>query len=281
MIDLNDAQESTTRARAAIAVLRTALDILENCSVVAGRADSSEPLATPAAPVVATAPAMVCPDQYAAPTPPPPPPGPLLVSEDPEIEPDGDDAAPDHPEPDPAPVTSLTTTVTLPPAPPASGSPVPPPPPIPAPPGPAVAAELDTRGYPWDARIHAANRAKTIKGAWKNKRGVDPALVASVEGAAGSVTVLPAAAPAAPPAAPVNLPATAPVASSIPAAPGTIGFRELMQKIQTATAAGKLTTEQVNAALATVGLQPLDMPLLVGNPGLIAGLNAAIDERLA
>lgn len=247
-------------------------------------------------PVVTDAGQVTVGDITAAPviTPPPPPPGPPVVGEDPDVEPDADDAAPEQ-------VTSLTTTVSLPPAPPAGGSPMPPPPPVPAPPGPAPVAELDTRGLPWDARIHAANRSKSIKGTWKLKRGITPDLIVAVEAehkpgpisaASAPATGLaaapvppvaqpapPASAPVAPPTA--SVPAAPPSAAGIPPAAGTIGFRELMQKIQTATAAGKLTTEQVNAALATVGLQPLDMPLLVGNPGLIAGLNAAIDERLA
>jgi hypothetical protein len=47
---------------------------------------------------------------------------------------------------------------------------IPPPPP---PPGAAPAApEYDTDGMPWDERIHASTKAKTIKGAWKNRRGV-------------------------------------------------------------------------------------------------------------
>lgn len=271
MIDLNDAQESTARAKAAIAVLRTALDVLENSSVMRPPVDNDRPDEAPA-PAAATS----LPGFTTKPSAPPPPAGPFVGGEDPEIEADTDKAAPEQ-------VTGLTTTVTLPPAPPVSGGAVPPPPPPPPPPGPAVAAELDSRGLPWDARIHAANRARTIKGAWKNKRGVDAGLIASVEGVAGAAPAVAAAGaiPAAPPAAPVSFPAAPPGAPSIPPAAGAIGFRELMQKIQTATAAGKLTTEQVNAALATVGLQPLDMPLLVGNAGLIAGFNAAIDECLA
>jgi hypothetical protein len=54
-----------------------------------------------------------------------------------------------------------------------------------------------------------------------------------------------------------------------------------MMKIQTGTAAGKLTSEQVNAALATVGLTPTDMPQLIGNALYVASVNAAIDKALA
>jgi hypothetical protein len=54
-----------------------------------------------------------------------------------------------------------------------------------------------------------------------------------------------------------------------------------MQKIQQATAAGKLSTDQVNGALAGVGLRPEEMAQLINNAPLIASVNAAIDSCLA
>ena len=214
--------------------------------------------------------------------------------------------------------------------------------PTPAPPGPAVPAELDSRGMPWDARIHASNRSKTIKQEWKRKRGVDENLVTAVEAQnkpkneqpiyqGTTVNLIP------PPgtfAAAVSTPATpAPAMSaaqaeaatfghmaphavsshSIPAAPvspapaltapppppppvvgpsSTVStpiqapttappdFRGLMQKIQAASAAGKLSAEQVNAALAGVGLRPEEMAQLINNAPLIASVNAAVDACL-
>lgn len=41
--------------------------------------------------------------------------------------------------------------------------------------------EVDTRGLPWDTRIHAATRVTKQDGTWRNKRGVDDALVKQVE----------------------------------------------------------------------------------------------------
>lgn len=42
--------------------------------------------------------------------------------------------------------------------------------------------DVDARGMPWDARIHASSRAKLAKtNNWKNKRGVDATLLAKVE----------------------------------------------------------------------------------------------------
>lgn len=207
-------------------------------------------------------------------------------------------------------IASVAAVVTLPAAPPPPAAPpgvgshhVPAA--VPQPPGPAVAAELDSRGLPWDGRIHASNRAQSIKKEWKLKRGVDKNLVAAVEAQnkpgnaptaapAAVATAIPAAtAPAlstamsAPP--PPLPPAPAVPSAALPSAPpvtapapsGVVDFRGLMQKITAATAAGKLSTDQVVAALAGVGLKPEEMTQLIGNAPLIASINAAIDGYLA
>ncbi len=209
------------------------------------------------------------------------------------------------------------------------------PPAVPAPPGPAVPAELDSRGMPWDARIHASNRSKTIKQEWKRKRGVDDNLVAACEAQnkpgnalpphpAGTVVPMSGSqavtalfghmAPAAPPV-PSPPVVSSPLIPAVPASPApamptpppppppangpsstgsaastaavttappvTIDFRGLMQKIQAATAAGKLTADQVQASLAGVGLRPEEMAQLINNAPLIASVNAAIEGCLA
>jgi hypothetical protein len=209
-------------------------------------------------------------------------------------------------------VTALTTSVQLqaPPPPPAAAPPTPVAPVVsagipaaaPVPPGPAVVAELDSRGYPWDGRIHASNRAKKIDGSWKNKRGVDSNLVVACEAQnkpgnapsnaaptptaiAASATVIPVAQSpaAAPPVPTAPPPPPSTVGSAAPAAvaPAAIDFRGLMQKIQAGTAAGKLSTDQVNAALAGVGLKPEEMAQLIGNALYIASINSAIDKCLS
>jgi hypothetical protein len=215
------------------------------------------------------------PVEAAAVAPPPPPPPPVTMAEvvgdsDPEVTFDDEGA-----------VSSLTTSVDVP------GNTAPPPPPTPVPPGPAVAVEYDSRGMPWDSRIHATNRAKKIGGEWKNKRGVSQDLVTACEAQnkpgnapAPTTSAPPAAATAPPP--PPPPPPTAGVA--VPAAAvqsGVIDFRGLMQKIQAASAAGKLSTDQVNAALLGVGLKPEEMAALINNAPLIASVNAAIDKCLS
>jgi len=48
-------------------------------------------------------------------------------------------------------------------------------------PAPTLEVEVDNRGMPWDARIHAATKSKLANGNWKNKRGADKELLAQVE----------------------------------------------------------------------------------------------------
>src|ERR1043165_8322493 len=47
----------------------------------------------------------------------------------------------------------------------------------PAMPNPEGAPDVDSRGLPWDERIHAGTKATNADGSWRNKRGVDKALV--------------------------------------------------------------------------------------------------------
>lgn len=49
-------------------------------------------------------------------------------------------------------------------------------------PTPAGAVEVDSRGFPWDGRIHSSSKAKLAKNdQWKLIRGIDKALVAQIE----------------------------------------------------------------------------------------------------
>jgi len=49
----------------------------------------------------------------------------------------------------------------------------------------------DTRGFPWDPRIHSRTESKTEDGAWKLKRGVSATLVTAVEKELMSHSTLP------------------------------------------------------------------------------------------
>jgi hypothetical protein len=71
-----------------------------------------------------------------------------------------------------------------------------------APTMPASGVELDSKGLPWDERIHASTKSKIASGEWKAKRGInDPSLVQRVEAelrqrVAGAVTLAAPVAPA-------------------------------------------------------------------------------------
>lgn len=120
---------------------------------------------------------------------------------------------------------------------------------------------LDVNGIPWDERIHASTKTKTVDGAWKNKRGVDKGLLASVESELKGATTADIA-PNAIPAGPIvgTVPPTPPAA---PAASSITTFPALM----TAITSRELGPDAVLSAVQSVGLQSL--PLLAAQTDLI------------
>jgi len=84
-------------------------------------------------------------------------------------------------------------------------------------PPPPPGIEVDAMGMPWDARIHSGSRARVADGSWRQKRNLDPNVLAQVEselrqtmglpapasGATSSVTTVPSL-PIAPPVAPIQ-----------------------------------------------------------------------------
>lgn len=46
---------------------------------------------------------------------------------------------------------------------------------------PAASGERDSKGMPWDGRIHASSKAKVADGSWRYKRGVDDKVIAPIE----------------------------------------------------------------------------------------------------
>ena len=88
-------------------------------------------------------------------------------------------------------------------------------PPI-APPPPLGSTELDSNNLPWDARIHAATKAKIADGSWRKKRNLDEALEQSVEAELRSIMGAPV-----PPPAPMPVPPPAPM-PPMPPAPAAV-----------------------------------------------------------
>lgn len=138
-----------------------------------------------------------------------------------------------------------------------------------APMTPASAVELDSKGLPWDDRIHAGTKSKIAKGEWKAKRGVEPALTAQVEAELRARVAAPVAvaqdaaavfnaAPGVPAASTPFVPPAASLAPAAPAAPSVSAdpttFEQLMPRITAAVTAGIMPPTAVGAACAAHGV---------------------------
>lgn len=178
---------------------------------------------------------------------------------------------------------------------------------------PAASGERDSKGMPWDGRIHASSKAKVADGSWRYKRGVDDAVIAPIEaeiratlaapavavgGAAPAfgahpfqqpeqpapVVAPPAAAPvvAAVPAAPVAPVAAAPVAPPPPAAPVAVPvapatamtYETLMAALPPKIVSGELTAAQMQEACEQYGVASI--AALSQRPDLVPFIAAAL-----
>ena len=159
---------------------------------------------------------------------------------------------------------------------------------VPAPP----TSNLDKAGLPWDERIHASSHSLTADGYWRKKRGVEDALVSQVEGELKAVMGLPAPAAQVPPPPPATVEVTAlPVTAEVPAPPATSAvpappaqsdrdaFIKLVTESSAAIVAGRLTQEELAAAVASVNVPSL--PLLSNRPDLVPQVATFIDALLS
>lgn len=145
-----------------------------------------------------------------------------------------------------------------------SEPPVPPPPPVttgetvPPPP------PLDSRGLPWDARIHASSRSQVADGSWRNRKC--PAdqtkeawdqYIAQVEAELKGVMSVPT-------------PTEASAPPPVPPAAAVLTFADLTAKI---TSSG-IAFDRVTEAVGRVGLPAY--PALLNRPDLIPAVHAEI-----
>lgn len=177
--------------------------------------------------------------------------------------------------------------------------PAPPAPPV-SPATPPAGIDVDVKGYPWDGRIHSSSRAKVADGSWRQRRNLDPVVLAAVERELQQTMGLPVttAAPvsplspppavvppapfalsAVPPVPPVSISPT-PLAGAAPSAfpSETAGFPALMTKLTAAFVAKTITQEQILAAVQSVGLPSL--PMLVSRPDLVVPVATALGIAL-
>lgn len=171
----------------------------------------------------------------------------------------------------------------------------------------ANGVDVDSRGLPYDARIHSVNKTKAPSGEWRTRRGISDALVNQVEAelkaaiaAAPPVAVVqvapapvaPVAAPPAPiapvapvPAAPVNVappapqppvaPAPPPPVTPVPLATGDLTFVDLLKKVSERSMTDNAGTQLLaKQALATVGLA--EMQQLIARPDLVMSVARAM-----
>ena len=161
----------------------------------------------------------------------------------------------------------------------------------PVPPPASNGVELDSRGLPWDGRIHASSRAKIADGSWRNRKC--PAeyqkpqwdeFIARTEDELRNAMAIPG--PLVPPAAPTtysekvnqnlqemgsNVPPPVVPPPSAPAAPSAI---TTFAALNVAITSNAIQTAAVTAAVQAVGLQAY--PLLAARPDLIPAVAAIL-----
>lgn len=135
---------------------------------------------------------------------------------------------------------------------------------------PAPGVDLDTKGLPWDDRIHASTKSKIADGSWKMKRGVEDVLVTQVEAELRARVAQPASAPA-PAVAAAPAPFVPPAASLAPAPavaslePAT--FEQIMPRVTAAVIAGRIPQTALGQACAANGLASI--VALQSSPALV------------
>lgn len=90
--------------------------------------------------------------------------------------------------------------------------------------------ELDKNGLPWYGRIHSESKSKNKDGSWRNRRGVDAAVIAQIEAELRAALAAPGVAGNVPPAPPVSGPvvdssasaAIAPAPAPVTPPPGAV-----------------------------------------------------------
>lgn len=185
----------------------------------------------------------------------------------------------------------------------------------PAPPAAPANPHFDSAGLPWDKRIHSSARGKLQDGTWRYARGVDKALIATVEAELRAVQAIPAPVAPAPAddgsltgdfmrheqAAPTGWPfgtvtpeaqdaaavvqdvAPAPIVPLPPVVPPAptalpMTFAQLMQHVTPLLVSGKLTQPVLQQAVEKCGLPHL--AALGARPDLVETVRTAIDEAV-
>jgi hypothetical protein len=149
-----------------------------------------------------------------------------------------------------------------------------------------VEKELDSRGFPWDNRIHAATKTKNSDGTWRYMRGAQKSRIEKVEdeliesgNCLSSELVREESETIAP------LPPSIPKPPSLPLYPTInqpineeVTFQSIMQKITNGIMEGKLIREDVLIIAKNLGVESLT--LLGSNLHVLPELNKQIEAKL-
>lgn len=133
----------------------------------------------------------------------------------------------------------------------------------------SAGVELDANGLPWDARIHAGNRAKIADGSWRRRRGVEAELVNTVETELRQLMSQPGAEQLSDPARPMTAVESSeyvafpsevpPPPPPAPPAPAEIGPNDVFQRLlELRDGPAGFTDEQLQMALGAVGFKAVN-----------------------
>ena len=141
--------------------------------------------------------------------------------------------------------------------------------------------QVDKRGLPWDARIHASSKAiNQTDGLWRAKRGIDPAIVPGVEEELRALMAIPVAEAdddLPPPIPDEDDDTPPPIPDDEPTGvPTNLG--ELMLLATAAVAAKRMQMAELTAAAKELGVAGL--PLLGARPDLVAKVYEMLKDKL-
>ena len=139
--------------------------------------------------------------------------------------------------------------------------------------------DLDSRGLPWDARIHSSSKNRNADGSWRKLRGVHEGFVNDVENEL-SMTMNAPAVPVAPIEEPVTQTPSETVIPDVPVVPvdEPVSFNDFMQYLTPKLAAGEINPAQVAGVIASVELPHIGA--LFNRPDLIPAVKQKIEALL-
>ena len=139
--------------------------------------------------------------------------------------------------------------------------------------------DLDSRGLPWDARIHSSSKNRNADGSWRKLRGVHEGFVNDVENELSRTMNAPAV-PVAPIEEPVTQTPSETVIPDVPVVPvdEPVSFNDFMQYLTPKLAAGEINPAQVAGVIASVELPHIGA--LFNRPDLIPAVKQKIEALL-